>query len=113
MLNETNSPRWTPGGSRPSGILIGRFYHTIDASLGKTALGRCQQRDKSLNLGHVTIFARAVSGFLPIRLSKPFAAPLPNTATMVRPRIDYPLCGADEYLDKARRLAPWIIAEAF
>jgi hypothetical protein len=47
--------------------------------------------------GHVTIFARAVSGFLSIRSGKPSVRLPQVAASMVRPRIDERLCGAAEF----------------
>jgi hypothetical protein len=50
------------------------------------------RRDKA----RVTIFARAICGFPPVRSVKPLAALVPIQQRLVRPRIDYPLCGAAE-----------------
>jgi hypothetical protein len=53
---------------------------------------RPPRRDKA----RVTIFARAICGFPPVRSVKPLAALVPIQQRLVRPRIDYPLCGAAE-----------------
>jgi hypothetical protein len=56
----------------------------------------CQQRDPRRDKARVTIFARAICGFPPVGSAKPLGALVPIQQRLVRPRIDYPLCGAAE-----------------